>query len=165
MMGRYGKLAWFRKQSKQDREIVARSMDQLGILQLAKRPIGDLSGGQQQRVFLARALAQEPHILLMDEPFTGVDVSTQEIMFALLEELKKEKVTVMVSTHDLNMAGQRFDRVLLLRHKLVAYGTPADVFTRDHVREGFGSQVLYLDDAVVIDQCCPGDEHDHAGEN
>ena len=165
MMGRYGKLAWFRRQSRQDHDIVNRSMEQLGILQLAKRPIGDLSGGQQQRVFLARALAQEPHILLMDEPFTGVDVSTQEIMFALLDELKKEKVTVMVSTHDLNMAGLRFDRVLLLRRKLVAYGKPAEVFTREHVQEGFGSQVLYLEDAVVIDQCCPGNEHDHSGDN
>jgi manganese/iron transport system ATP-binding protein len=165
MMGRFGKVGWFRSLSKTDHEVVARSMDQMGILALAKRPIGDLSGGQQQRVFLARALAQEPHILLMDEPFTGVDVSTQEVMFALLDELKKEKVTVMVSTHDLNMAGQRFDRILLLHRKLVAYGKPEEVFTREHVREGFGGQVLFLQDAAVIDQCCPGDEHDHLGDD
>ena len=105
-----------------DRAVVTRSLEQMGIAHLAEKPIGELSGGQQQRVFLARALAQEPHILLMDEPFTGVDAATQEATLGLLEQLRPAQVTVLVSTHDLNLAVQRFDRVLLLNKRLIAYG-------------------------------------------
>jgi ABC-type Mn2+/Zn2+ transport system ATPase subunit len=91
----------------------------MGIAHLAQRAIGELSGGQQQRTFLARALAQEPHILLMDEPFTGVDAATQEATLVLLDELHAQQVTVMLSTHDLNLAATRFDRVLLLNRRLI----------------------------------------------
>ncbi len=169
MMGRYGKQGWFRRPNQADRDWVARSLDQMGIAALANRAIGDLSGGQQQRVFLARALAQEPHILLMDEPFTGVDASTQEATLSLLEELKSRHVTVMVSTHDLTMAAQRFERVLLLNHRLVAYGAPADVFKPENLRQAFSGQFLTLEGqgAVVVDECCPpGEEHlhDHTGQ-
>ena len=83
----------------------------MGIANMADRSISDLSGGQQQRVFLARALAQEPHIFLMDEPFTGVDATTQEATLALLDHLRQQKVTVLISTHDLNLAASRFDAV------------------------------------------------------
>jgi len=156
MMGRYGRLGWVRRPRPVDREIVARSLEQLGITDLAGRPVGDLSGGQQQRVFLARALAQEPHILLMDEPFTGVDVATQEAVLQLLEQLKPADVTVMVSTHDLNLAAARFGRVLLLNRRVVAYGVPEQVLTPTHIKEAFGGQVLFLDEgAVIVDRCCP----------
>jgi manganese/iron transport system ATP-binding protein len=161
MMGRFGHVGWFNPAGKADREVVRASMDQLGILDLANRPISELSGGQQQRVFLARALAQEPHILLMDEPFTGIDITTQEILFQLLDGLRKQQVTVIVSTHDLNMAAQRFDRILLIKRKLICYGPAQEVFTPATIREAFGAQVLFLDNAVVIDDCCPPDEHDH----
>ncbi len=86
MMGRYGTLGWLKRPTNQDRAIVARAMAQMNIANLAQRSVGELSGGQQQRVFLARALAQEPHILLMDEPFTGVDVTTQEATLELLNQ-------------------------------------------------------------------------------
>ena len=129
MMGRFGKFGWLRQPTAQDHENVRRSMAQMGILPLARRTIGELSGGQQQRAFLARALAQEPHILLMDEPFTGVDVTTQDATLALLEQLRQQKVTVLVSTHDLNMAAARFDAVILLNRRLVAYGPAQEVFT------------------------------------
>src|SRR5690606_3042544 len=98
---------------------------------LWSRPIGELSGGQQQRVFLARALAQEPHILLMDEPFTGVDITTREAVLQVLDQLQKQHVTTMVSTHDLSLAASSFDRVLLLNRRLVAYGRPEEVLTEE----------------------------------
>ncbi len=158
MMGRFGKFGWFRRASVQDHQIVRSAMDQMGILPLAQRSIGELSGGQQQRAFLARALAQEPHILLMDEPFTGVDVTTQEMTLGLLDRLHDEKVTVLVSTHDLNMAAQRFDAVILLNHRLIAYGTPQQVFTQQNVSAAFKSQVMFMDSAIIVDQCCGGEE-------
>ena len=158
MMGRYGRIGWLRRPRKADRAAVNRALQQMGIADLAGRPIGELSGGQQQRVFLARALAQEPHILLMDEPFTGVDMATQEAVLQLLERLQEEQVTVMVSTHDLNLAASRFDRVLLLNRRLIAYGAPAEVLKPQTVAEAFGGQVLFLDGAMVVDQCCPPGE-------
>jgi len=165
MMGRLGHIGWIKPAAKRDIEIASTCMEELGIAKLAKKPISDLSGGQQQRVFLARALAQEPHILLMDEPFSGIDITTQEILFHLLDQLREQHVTVIVSTHDLNMAAQRFDKVLLLKHRLVAFGSARDVFTPTAIREAFGSQVLYLDNAVVVDDCCPADEHNHNHED
>jgi manganese/iron transport system ATP-binding protein len=144
MMGRYGRLRWLKNPNEQDRAVVARSLEQMGIANLARQAIGELSGGQQQRAFLARALAQEPHILLMDEPFTGVDISTQEATLALLDELQAQQVTVMISTHDLNLAATRFDRVLLLNRQLISYGSPEQVFTPQTIMETFGGQVLFL---------------------
>lgn len=156
MMGRYGALGWLRRPDQRDRARVARSLAQMGIANLARQPIGELSGGQQQRVFLARALAQEPHILLMDEPFTGVDASTQEATLALLDQLKAQQVTVMVSTHDLNLARARFDRVLLLNRRVIAYDDASRVFTSDAVTKAFGTHTLTLEgNRVVVDDCCP----------
>jgi ABC-type Mn2+/Zn2+ transport system ATPase subunit len=158
MMGRYGRLGWLRRPGPGDRAVVARSLEQMSIAPLAHAPIGELSGGQQQRAFLARALAQEPHILLMDEPFTGVDASTQEATLALLDQLQTQCVTVMVSTHDLNMASTRFEQVLLLNRRLIALGSPAQVFTPQNHGEAFGSHVLFMEGAIVVDECCPPDE-------
>jgi ABC-type Mn2+/Zn2+ transport system ATPase subunit len=163
MMGRFGQLGWFKRPGAADREIVARSLQQMNITDLAGEPIGELSGGQQQRAFLARALAQEPHILLMDEPFTGVDVRTQEATLALLDDLRARRVTVLVSTHDLTLATDRFERVLLLNNELIAYGAPALVITPGILSRAFGNQVLFLPDGTaIVDQCCPGEgEHVH----
>ncbi|GAP14159.1 ABC-type Mn/Zn transport systems, ATPase component [Longilinea arvoryzae] len=161
MMGRFNDYGWLGKPGEADHEAVSRSMTQMGISKLAKRSISELSGGQQQRVFLARALAQEPHILLMDEPFTGVDISTQEVTLNLLEDLHARGVTVLVSTHDLNMAAERFERILLLKRRLIAYGTREQVFTPENITAAFGKQALILDNLVVVDHCCPGDEHEH----
>jgi ABC-type Mn2+/Zn2+ transport system ATPase subunit len=161
MMGRFNDFGWLGKPGEQDRAAVQQSMYQLGITKLAKRSIGELSGGQQQRVFLARALAQEPHILLMDEPFTGVDIATQEATLALLDDLRIRNVTVMVSTHDLSMAAERFERILLLKRRLIAYGAREQVFTRENIGAAFGKQALFLDNIIVVDHCCPDDEHEH----
>jgi len=156
MMGRYGHLGWLKWPEAKDRAAVTRALDHLGISELADQPIGELSGGQQQRVFLARALAQEPHILLMDEPFAGVDVPTQEATLDLLQHLKTRQVTVMVSMHDLNLAA-RFERVLLLNRRVIAYGTAQEVFTSEAIREAFGSDALFLDGAVLVSHTCPCD--------
>lgn len=169
MMGRYGRLGPLRRPRPADRDAVARALDQLDIAGLAARPIGELSGGQQQRVFLARALAQEPHVLLLDEPFTGVDLRAKETVLALLERLRADGITVLVSTHDMETAARRFELVALLKGRLIAYGAPAVVFTPAHIAAAFGGQALFLDGMVVIDQCCPGHvgdghEHRHAHE-
>lgn len=163
MMGRFGQMGWLSRPTLRDRLMVSNSLEQMGITILADYPIGQLSGGQQQRAFLARALAQEPHILLMDEPFTGVDVTTQEATLRLLDHLKEKQVTTVVSTHDLNLAASRFDLVLLLNHRLIAYGTPGDVFTKDNLAQAFGNSLLVMQDGLMlVDECCPPeDEHRH----
>ncbi|MHC1730078.1 MAG: metal ABC transporter ATP-binding protein [Syntrophobacteraceae bacterium] len=152
MMGRYGQLGWFKRPGKKDRSAVTDCLEKLGIADLAAQQIGSLSGGQQQRVFLARALAQEPHIILMDEPFTGVDASTQETVLALFENLRIQHVTILASTHDLNLAATQFDQVLLLNRRLIAFGPAPQALTAGVVTEAFGGQVLLLDGALVVDR-------------
>jgi ABC-type Mn2+/Zn2+ transport system ATPase subunit len=159
MMGRFGHLSRWQRPSRRDREIVRHCLEQMRIADLAKRSIGELSGGQQQRVFLARALAQEPHILLMDEPFTGVDAATQEATLALLDDLQAQHVTAMISTHDLNLAASRFEQVLLLNRHVVAYGPIGEVFTPQSLGQAFSGQVLMLPNGLaLVDECCPPDE-------
>jgi ABC-type Mn2+/Zn2+ transport system ATPase subunit len=155
MMGRFGRQGWLRRPDRTDRQVVRHALEQMGISHLAEHSIAALSGGQQQRVFLARALAQEPHILLMDEPFTGIDAPTQEATLDLLDQLRQQHVTVLVSTHDLEMASQRFDLVMLLNRRLIAYGAPQEVFQPEAIRQAFGSKALFLDGVVVVDDCCP----------
>lgn len=159
MMGRYGALGWLKRPGKHDRAVVTRCLEQMGIASLAARSIDELSGGQQQRVFLARALAQEPHILLMDEPFTGVDVTTQQATLALLDELRTQYVTLIVSTHDLNLAASHFDRVLLLNRRVIAYGEPSAVLTSENLVRAFGTHAMFVEGKMVVDECCPPDEY------
>jgi ABC-type Mn2+/Zn2+ transport system ATPase subunit len=163
MMGRYGQIGWLGRVSRRDREVVNKSLEQMGIADLADKSIGQLSGGQQQRAFLARALAQEPHILLMDEPFTAVDVTTQEATFKLLDHLHEREVTTLISTHDLNLAASRFDLVLLINHRLIAYGEPKIVFQTENLQRAFGNSLLVMDNGtMLVDECCPpGEEHHH----
>ena len=150
MMGRYDVQGWLKPTSPHDRQIVDQSLREMGIADLSRRSISDLSGGQQQRVFLARALAQEPHILLMDEPFTGVDVTTLDATLHLLDDLRASQVTVIISTHDLNLAASKFDLILLLNHRLVAFGPPADVLRQPHLANAFGSRLLVLPDGTAL---------------
>jgi len=165
LMGRFGHQKWLQRSSQADQNIVRQSLEQMGITEIANRSISELSGGQQQRVFLARALAQEPHIFLMDEPFTGVDATTQAATLALLDHLKQQHVTVLISTHDLNLAGSRFDLVLLLNRRLIAYGEPQTVLVPENLRQAFGSQMLHLPGgAVLVDDCCPPGETHLPGE-
>jgi len=162
MMGRYGQRSWLSRPSKQDKDIVKDSLEKMGVANLTDHSIGQLSGGQQQRVFLARAISQEPHILLMDEPFTGVDVTTQETTLNLLDHLRNQEVTTMISTHDLNLAASRFDFVMLLNHKLISFGTPSQVFAKENLAQAFGNSLLVMENGVMlVDECCPPDEEHH----
>ncbi len=128
---------------------------------LADRQIGELSGGQQQRMFIARALAQEAALMLMDEPLTGLDVPAQKDVMAILDELRQRQVTVMVATHDLNLAADQFDRVMLLNVRLLGIGRPRDVFSPERLQEAYGNQLHLVqtgDNLMVLsDTCCGKD--------
>ena len=164
MMGRIGKMGWLRWQRSSDREVVQRCLEQVGMLQYAGRQIGELSGGQQQRVFIARALAQEATILLMDEPFAGVDTPSQEAILEIIERLHGQGVTILVSTHDLNLAVDRFDQLALLNRQLIAYGPPQQAVTPETLSAAYGGQALWRgeDCAMVLgDIGCCGETGDH----
>jgi len=165
MMGRIGKMGWLRWQRLQDRRIVRRCLAQVGMAEYAGQQIGELSGGQQQRVFIARALAQEATILLMDEPFSGVDAPSQEAILEILDGLRDQGVTVLVSTHDLNLAAERFDRLALLNRQLVAYGPPRQAITPQTLAAAYGGQAVWRgeDYAMVMGDidCCGEEGHYH----
>lgn len=165
MMGRIAKIGWLRWQRPRDREIVRRSLELVDMAPLAGRQIGQLSGGQQQRVFIARALAQNANVLLMDEPFSGVDVPSQEAILEILDGLRARGVTVLVSTHDLTLAVERFDRLALLNHRLIAYGPPRQVINPASLASAFGGQALWRgeDYALVLGDigCCGEGGHAH----
>jgi ABC-type Mn2+/Zn2+ transport system ATPase subunit len=165
LMGRFGHLKWLQRPGRRDQVIVDKSLEEMGITDWADNSISDLSGGQQQRVFLARALAQQPHIFLMDEPFTGVDTTTQEATLALLDHLRLKQVTVLISTHDLNLAASRFDAVIMLNRRMIAFGDPKQVFTTENLAQAFGSKMVKLPDGkLLLDECCPPEEeHLHTG--
>ncbi len=163
MMGRIGKLGLLRWPGARDWDYVHQCLEVVGMADLTDRQIGELSGGQQQRVFIARALAQEAELMLMDEPLTGLDLTSQEDIFRILEELRRRRVTVMVATHDLNQAAERFDRLMLLNHRLLGLGRPDEVFTPERLRQAYGGhmRLIQTDEGLVAlsDTCCEG-EHD-----
>ena len=141
VMGRYGHVPWYRSLSRRDREIAHEALLNVGMQNYAKRQIGQLSGGQQQRVFMARALAQESDILLLDEPFAGVDAATERAIAALLTEARSMGKTVLVVHHDLDTAAEFFDRIILLNRRLFAYGTPAEVLRAELLTDVYGGKV------------------------
>ncbi len=138
-MGRYPSVGMWGAMHAHDKEIVDKAICTLGLQDLQNRQIGALSGGQQQRCFLARALAQEAHILLLDEPFTGLDVPGSKALAELLRALAREGRLVIASHHDLATAPQIFDQALLLRRELVAAGPVADVLTAENLNKAFVS--------------------------
>lgn len=160
MMGRVGKIGFFRWPGRKDHERVAQAMVDVRVEHLAERQIGELSGGQQQRVFLARALAQEAELLLLDEPFTGLDLPSQQILLEILNDLHSRNIAIVVATHDLNQAADLFDRILLLNRRLVADGPPQQVLTTDLLRQAYGSQLHVISQGeqtlVLTDTCCTG---------
>ncbi len=138
-MGRYPARGAWLPLRQHDVDIVDKALDTLGLTPLQERQIGTLSGGQQQRAFLARAIAQEAHILLLDEPFTGLDVPGMESLAALLRALAAEGRLIIASHHDLNTAALIFDEALLLQRQLLASGRTAEVLTEQNLRRAFGS--------------------------
>jgi ABC-type Mn2+/Zn2+ transport system ATPase subunit len=142
LMGRYGRLGWVRRPTANDRVRALHALEQVHMVDLASRAIAQLSGGQQQRVFLARALAQEPEVLLLDEPVSGVDVPTQETILQLLRDLSTAGKTMLVTTHHLQHLQEHFDLLLCLNHTLIAWGRPAEVLTQAVIERTFGRLVL-----------------------
>ena len=138
MMGRYGHMGFLRRPSATDRAKVDQALTRLGLTDLRHRQIGELSGGQKKRVFLARALAQEGRIILLDEPFTGVDVTTEEQIVALLHTLRDEGHVMLVSTHNLGSVPDFCDRTILVKGTVLAHGPTETTFTRDNLERAFG---------------------------
>ncbi|HSM72740.1 MAG TPA: metal ABC transporter ATP-binding protein [Anaerolineales bacterium] len=163
MMGRSAKLGPLNFPHKRDWEFVNHALETVELTELASRQIGQLSGGQQQRMFIARALAQESELMLMDEPLTGLDTPSQEGILDLLDRLRKENVTVMVATHDLDQAASHFDRIMLLNRQIVSFGKSETVMHTDNLLKAYGGRLRSTDDGniVTVDDCCDDDEHDH----
>jgi manganese/iron transport system ATP-binding protein len=156
MMGRSAKLGPFNWPHKRDWDFVHHALETVEIRDLASRQISQLSGGQQQRMFIARALAQEAELMLMDEPLTGLDTPAQEGILNLLDRLKRENVTVMVATHDLDQAASHFDRIMLLNHRIIAFGEPQNVMRTNNLIKAYGGRLRSTDDGNVltVDDCC-----------
>jgi ABC-type Mn2+/Zn2+ transport system ATPase subunit len=162
MMGRIRKLGLFQWPKRKDWDYAAEMLDLVGMSHLVKRQIGELSGGQQQRVFIARALAQEAELMLMDEPLTGLDVKSQEEIFNILDKLRQRAVTIMVATHDLNLAAERFDRLMLLNQQMLGFGQANEVFTTELLSRAYSGQMRLIETPngtmVLSDSCCGGGE-------
>lgn len=141
LMGRYHRMGWRRRASAADRSAAEAALDRVGLSDLAGRQIGRLSGGQRQRVLLARALAQEAQVLLLDEPFTGVDAVSERAVTAVLKQLVAEGCTVLISTHDLSMLPELCERSVLLHRQVLAHGPTADVVTPENLARAFGLQL------------------------
>jgi len=144
MMGRYGRMNWMRRARREDHEAVDAALERVGMTPFRKRQIGELSGGQKKRVFLARALAQDGRVILLDEPFTGVDVKTEEAITELLRELREEGRVMLVATHNLGSVPAFCDRVVLLNRTVLAAGPTETVFTQSNLERAFGGVLRHL---------------------
>lgn len=165
MMGRVGKLGLLRWPRKRDWEIAQQALEVVRLEDLAGRQISELSGGQQQRMFIAQALAQEAELMLLDEPFTGLDITSMEEIFQILTQLQQKQVTLMIALHDLKLAAERFDRVLLLNHQMLGIGKPEDIFETNRLLKAYGGQMrlLHTADGILAleDSCCDEGVHFH----
>ena len=150
LMGRYPQLGWLRRPGAADREVALGLLDRLGMREDASRQFSELSGGQRQRVLVARALAQEGEVLLLDEPFTGVDAISHDTLLDVLGAHAAGGATVLMTTHDVGEAGRICDRLLILNRELVAEGPTESVFTPETLRRAYGGQVLELSSGTVL---------------
>ena len=151
LMGRYPHKGIFQKLNKKDKDIANQALDELGIIHLKSRQIGELSGGQQQRVFLARALCQDAEILFLDEPFAGVDMVTEDKIIKVLKRLAREGKTLLVVHHDLSSVKEYFDHVILLNQRLIAYGETDLVFTDENISKAYGGQLPILHKTGMVE--------------
>ncbi|SFI86167.1 manganese/iron ABC transporter ATP-binding protein [Jannaschia pohangensis] len=144
MMGRYGHMGLLRRPRAADHAAVAEALARVGMSDYRHRQIGELSGGQRKRVFLARALAQDGRVILLDEPFTGVDVKTEEQIIALLREMRDEGRVMLVSTHNLGSVPEFCDRTVLVKGTVLAYGPTPEIFTRENLEAAFGGVLRHF---------------------
>lgn len=143
LMGRYGSIGWFRRPRSRDRELAMQALEKVGMADLAGRQISQLSGGQQQRVFVARALVQDADVFLMDEPFQGVDATTERAIVTLLKELGTQGRTLLVVHHDLQTVEDYFDWVTLLNVRVIASGPVATTFNEANLRQTYGGRMAW----------------------
>jgi ABC-type Mn2+/Zn2+ transport system ATPase subunit len=159
MMGRIGRLGPLRRVQASDKRIVRSALARVGLEEFAGRQIEELSGGQQQRMFIARTIAQESSIVLMDEPFAGLDVSSRDEVISLLDRL--QGTTLLVALHDLGIASAHFDHALLLKGRMLGFGSPSHVFGEEALRAAYGSclRMIRTDDGVLVvhDTACSGE--------
>jgi len=168
MMGRYGHLGWLRRPGDEEEQLALEALDKVGMRRYAGRQISQLSGGQQQRVFLARALVQDAQIYFMDEPFQGVDATTERAIVTLLKELSAADKTVVVVHHDLQTVPEYFDWVMLLNVRCIASGPVERTFTEENLRYTYGGRVAFLGQArdengQGVVSPVPGIAHEGAG--
>lgn len=149
LMGVYGKLGLFHNPHQRDRAAAFAALEEVGMREYAGAQIGELSGGQQQRVFVARSLVQNPELLLLDEPISGVDATSQHAIFTLLEERQRKGMTIVATTHDLSCVATWFGKVLCLNHRVIAYGPPNEVLTDETLSATFGSHVLVIPEVAA----------------
>ena len=144
MMGRYGHMGFLRRPSQADRDAVVRALARVNMLDFRDRQIGEFSGGQRKRIFLARALAQEGQVILLDEPFTGVDVQTEDAIITLLREMRDEGRVMLVSTHNLGSVPEFCDRTVLVKETVLAYGPTEQTFTHENLEIAFGGVLRHF---------------------
>lgn len=166
MMGRARQIGYFLPPRKRDREAVQQALQRVGMWPLRKRQIGELSGGQRRRVFVARALAQQASVLLMDEPFSGVDAQAEGDIFRVLDVLRDEGIAVLLATHNLVQAATHYDKLLMLNQgRVIAYGEPAEVYNPDTLARTFGDRIALWQDGdsfvIIPDRPCHGPEYGH----
>lgn len=158
MMGRIGRIGLVKRPTRHDRDIVDQCLATVGLAPVAGRRIAELSGGQQQRMFIARALAQEAGLMLMDEPMTGLDATSQSAILDLLPEFHRRGVATVMANHDLTMSEERFDRIVLLNRRVIADGPASAVFTEQNLVAAYGGHVHRIhagpEPMAVSDSCC-----------
>jgi manganese/iron transport system ATP-binding protein len=150
LMGRYRRAGWLRRPGRADRRIAAEALDRVGLTEHARSTFGTLSGGQRQRVLLARAIAQQPRLLLLDEPFNGVDLVSQDALLTALRELQRQGSAVLISTHDLALAQHVADHACLLNRRMYGFGPTGDTLTPDLLRATYGNQALELHGNQIV---------------
>lgn len=165
MMGRTSKIGLFKMPRRRDRQLVMDALKIVNMDRLSGNQISELSGGQQQRVFVARALAQEAELMLMDEPLTGLDIKSQEDIYTILNMLSEKQVTILVSLHDMKSASEKFSKVMLLNKKLLGIGSPDEVFTTENLSAAYSNHLHVVSDKhgglLIADTCCDHGEHNH----
>jgi manganese/iron transport system ATP-binding protein len=142
MMGRVTATGWFKKPSRNSREVATQALERVNMMQFRQHQIRDLSGGQQQRVFLARAIAQQADLFFFDEPFNNIDCRTEEIIFEVFQELKQQQKTLLVISHDLGETLNYYDRLLLLNQRLIAVGNRQQVLTNQNIQQAYGKIII-----------------------
>jgi ABC-type Mn2+/Zn2+ transport system ATPase subunit len=165
MMGLTRQIGWLRRPNQTHQKQVDSALERVGMLALAHRQIGELSGGQKQRVFIARALVRDVDILLLDEPFAGVDAAAQSEVMEVIDRVNCEGMTILLSTHDLGLAFQRFKKVMALNHHLVAYGPASEIYTSETLRGLYGGGIAAVQDGERVTMFV--DEHgcaEHSAE-